>query len=76
MGDDHFHIQKRNTHISNYNCRLSLLKIKYVVFHTELNLLHRNYQQQMNADKNGIFKINWTPGQQMRCDVHKCQRRK
>lgn len=30
----------------------------------------------MNADKNVIFKINWTPGQQMRCDVHKGQSRK
>lgn len=76
MDGDHFHIQKRSMHISNYNCMLNLFKIKDVVFHTDLNLLHRNDKQQMNEDKTGHFKINWTPGQQMRGDVGKCQTRK
>lgn len=38
--------------------------------------MHRNDKQQMNEDKTGHFKINWTPRQQMRGDVGKCQTRK
>lgn len=30
----------------------------------------------MNEDKNGLLKINWTPGQQVSSDVDKCQTRK
>lgn len=74
--DDHFRIQKSNMHISNYNCMLNLFKIKDMVFPTDLNLLHRNGKQQMNEDKTGLFKINLTPGQQMKDDVGKCQTRK
>jgi len=76
IDDDRFHIQKCSVHISNYNCMLNLFKIKKVVFHTDLNLLHRNDNQQMNKDKTKLSKINWIPGQQMRCDVGKSQTRK
>lgn len=75
MDYDHFHIQKLSVHNSNCNCILNLFKIKDMLFHTDLNLSDRNYKQQMNEDKTGLLKINWTPGQQVRGNVGKCQRR-
>lgn len=45
-----------------------------MVFHTDLNLLHRNDKQQIKTTLE--LKLNWTPGQQMRGYVGKCQTRK
>lgn len=76
MDDDQFYTEECSMHISNYNCILNMFKIRDVIFHTDLNLLHRNDKRQMTEDKTRLLKLNRTLGQQMRDDVGKCQTRK